>query len=321
VDIVSRIAAELAMEPSEVYRIAISADVRYREIVLHIPGKKDRHVFQPSSELRLIQRWCSDRLFNALPVHESCFSYAKGKNIAMHARVHAANNYLARIDIRQFFPSLLGRNVLSLLYRHREALGIETEREISLVSLLVTRMGKLVIGAPSSPVISNALLYDYDRKWSQICADSSVIYTRYADDLYLSTKVPNVLSDFLVALKKDLVEMPEFSFSINTEKDVFTSRRRLRRVTGIVLTPDGSLSIGRQKKRKIKALIHQALNSGMESREIQSLIGLLSHVDSVDRSFSTSLLRKYGATFRKTLAGLSASARPNPMPPNAQEPD
>ena len=106
------------------------------------------------------------------------------------------------------------------------------------------------------------------------------------------------------ALKKDIVEMQDFKFEINTEKDVFTSRRRLRKVTGVVLTPNGSLSIGRGKKRKVKALIHQALTTKQDVQRIQSLLGLLSHVESVDPNFSQSLLRKYGATYRMELASL-----------------
>jgi hypothetical protein len=222
----------------------------------------------------------------------------------MHASVHAANNYLSRIDIRKFFPSLLGSNVVELLRRHRTDLELTTDSEISLVSLLVTRYGNLVIGSPSSPILSNALLYDFDRKWANICSENAAQYTRYADDIYLSTRLPNVLSDVMLALKKDLVEMQGFRFEINTEKDVFTSRRRLRRVTGVVLTPKGSLSIGREKKRIVKALIYQALNAKLDAQRIQSLLGLLSHVGSVDPAFSQCLLRKYGETYRKTLASL-----------------
>jgi len=303
-DIINRMAAELAMEPANIHRVATTADKRYREILLRIPGKKERLVYQPSSELRLIQRWCADRLFITLPVHESCFSYRTGRNIAMHASAHVASNYLSRIDIRKFFPSLQGKNVVDLLLRHRIALKLATDAEVSLVSLLVTRQGNLVIGSPSSPILSNALLYDFDQKWAQICSENQTQYTRYADDIYLSTRLPNILSNLTMALKKDLVEMPGFKFQINTEKDVFTSRRKLRRVTGVVLTPNERLSIGRKKKREVKALIHQALNGRQDVQQIQRLLGMLSHVDSVDPAFSRSLLRKYGAAYRKTLASL-----------------
>ena len=306
-DIVDRIAEELSMEPSEVYRIAISADSRYREITLRIPGKKERKVYQPSSELRVIQRWCSVRLFSRLPVHESCFSYVQGRNIAMHAKAHSANGYLARIDIRNFFPSLQRQNVAKLLDRNRRQLDLVTEREVWLLSLFATRSGRLVIGAPSSPALSNALLYDFDAKWSQLCGEMQVIYTRYADDIYLSTAERNKLSDIIVALKTDLVNLPGFSFSINSEKDVFTSRRRLKRVTGIVITPQGELSLGRDKKRKVKALVHQALDGKLATKEVESLLGMLSHIDSIDSSFSMSLIRKYGPEYRKRVSALLAS--------------
>jgi hypothetical protein len=308
-DIIGRIAAELAVEPREIYRIAISASARYREILLHVPGKKERVVHQPSSELRLIQRWCVDRLFHVLPVHESCFSYAKGRNIAMHALAHAPNNYLSRIDIRQFFPSLERHNVVSLLSGHRNLLKIETDREVEIVSSLVTRFGRLVIGAPSSPILSNALMYEFDRKWWRFCNENKVTYTRYADDIYLSTKVPNISSGILKDLKGDLVGLPSFNFSINTEKNIFTSRKRLRRVTGVVLTPGGRLSIGWTQKRKLKSLVYQALQHNLEGLEIQRILGMLSHIDSVDPEFSRSLQRKYGVTYREQLKSLLGGER------------
>jgi hypothetical protein len=157
-------------------------------------------------------------------------------------------------------------------------------------------------------------MYDFDCKWSQICEDHKVIYSRYADDIYLSTSIPGILSGLLIDLKGDLVSMPNFQFSINEEKNVFTSRKRLRRVTGIVLTPDRRLSIGRHEKRKIKSLIHEALAEKLGHHGIQSLLGMLSFVDGVEPAFSGSLRRKYGETFRGRLTALLKAVQPNPAP-------
>jgi len=315
VDIIDRIAIELMMDPLDVYRIAITADLRYREIVLHRPGKEPRHVWQPSSELRLIQRWCADRLLCALPIHAACFSYVRNRNISMHARRHSSTSYLARIDIRHFFPSIRRHNVRSLIEGYKDMLRIETPREVDLLSGLVTRRDSLVIGSPSSPVISNAIMFDFDNKWSKICEGCHVIYSRYADDIYVSASLPGILSGLLLDLKNDLVSMPQFNFAINAEKDVFTSRKRLRRVTGIVLTPDRKMSIGRHEKRKIKGLIHKALSHELGNKEIQSLLGKLSFVDGVEPTFSESLIRKYGEDFRKELTALMRASRSNPGQP------
>jgi RNA-directed DNA polymerase len=307
------------MDPSQVLQIAVTSSSRYRKIMLQRPGKEPRPVWQPSSELRLIQRWCADRLFSLLPVHKSCFSYVKDRSIAKHAARHRTTRYLSRVDITGFFPSIRRHNIQSLLTRNKSALSIEAPADVDFLSNLVTRGDSLVIGSPSSPVLSNAIMYDFDRKWSEICEQQEVIYSRYADDIYISANLPGILSGLLINLKHDLVSMPGLRFSINEKKNVFTSRKRLRRVTGIVLTPDQKLSIGRHEKRKIKSLIHQALNRKLGYQEIQSLLGRLSFVDGVEPTFALSLRRKYGEAFRKELASLLKAAQPNPTPPGKSE--
>ncbi|MGD1063932.1 MAG: retron St85 family RNA-directed DNA polymerase [Terracidiphilus sp.] len=301
-DIVDRIAAGVGLPPATVYQTARTAGRRYRPIELRIPGKKPRLVYQPATELRLIQRWCADQIFAQLPVHKSCFSYIKGKNIRAHAEMHRRNNFLSRIDIRRFFPSLTRLNVEDLLNRNLALLKLKSAEEANLLSLLATRMGELVIGAPSSPVLSNALMYDFDEEWSARCEGRGIAYTRYADDIYVSTNEPNLLSPLITDLKRNLTSRPGFSFEVNHEKDVFTSRKRLRRVTGITLTPEGNTSIGRKRKRAIKALIHRALHNALSAEELQSLMGMLAYVDSADPALSLALKRKYGGPYRQTLA-------------------
>lgn len=303
-DIIERIAKELELDEKLVSRIALSADRQYRAIEIGGQKKKKRMVYQPSTELRIIQRWCTDHLFTRLPVHESCFSYVKNKNIAMHARAHIRGKYLARVDIRQFFPSLNRKAVLDLLNEFRTPLGLESQKDAWFISLIVTREGNLVIGAPSSPILSNALLFDFDRKWSGKCSELKVTYTRYADDIYLSTEQRDILSPLLVALKEDLITMPRFKFQINQEKDIFTSRKRRRRITGVTLTSDERISIGREKKRELKAKIHKALSNGAGIEDVQSLLGMLAHIDSVEPTFAEALRKKYGETYRKQLANL-----------------
>jgi hypothetical protein len=302
--IIDRISDDLMMNPDEINHIAMTADIRYRRITLYRPGKEPRHVWQPSSELRLIQRWCADKIFCFLPVHTSCFSYVKKRNIAKHAEVHKLTNYLARIDIRHFFPSIHRHNVISLLARYKNALHVETDSDIDTMSRIATRRDALVIGSPSSPVISNAIMFSFDSKWEEICRNCHVIYSRYADDIYISSLQPGILSGLLIELKRDLESMPQFDFVINAKKDVFTSRKRLQRVTGIIITSDHKLSIGRSEKRKIKGQIYKALNHILDPNDVQKLLGKLSYIDDVEPTFSRSLILKYGEAFREELTAI-----------------
>ncbi|MBR7437195.1 reverse transcriptase domain-containing protein, partial [Klebsiella pneumoniae] len=52
---------------------------------------------------------------------------------------------------------------------------------------------RLSIGAPSSPKISNVVMYFFDEKMTKKCAALGITYSRYADDLTFSTKVKGVL--------------------------------------------------------------------------------------------------------------------------------
>ena len=56
-----------------------------------------------------------------------------------------------------------------------------------ILSLLCTYEGYLPQGAPTSPYLSNLILRDFDKKIQQICSSLNYTYTRYADDITISS--------------------------------------------------------------------------------------------------------------------------------------
>ena len=137
-----------------------------------------------------------------------------------------------------------------------EGSGVLQPADILVILYTVCKHGSLTIGAPSSPFLSNAVLYDFDCHIDRLCTDSRVTYTRYADDLFLSTNVPNTLDNILLNIRGNLRERISPCLTINEEKTVFTSKKRKRVVTGLVLTTKEKLSIGRDKKRSIRTLVY-----------------------------------------------------------------
>jgi RNA-directed DNA polymerase len=141
------------------------------------------------------------------------------------------------------------------------------------------------------------------------CQQRHVVYSRYADDLFLSTNEPNRLSDLLEMIRTKLAEGGRPVLRINENKTVFTSRKRKRIVTGLVLTSDRQLSVGRKKKRQIRSMIHLYRSNGPADAEVSYLRGYLAFVNSVEPEFLDRLKRKYGDELLGQIMGEEVVAR------------
>lgn len=293
--ILERVAKVTGVSKEELQNIVLTASYRYKRY--RIPKRTGgyRIIEHPTPELKFLQRWLNREIFCLLPVHGAAYAYKRGVGIAQNASVHLHSNYLLKIDFHNFFPSVTHADVRTLavnsLSHEVPDLG---EDDILVILKTVCRNGVLTIGAPSSPILSNAVLYDFDCFVTDLCDESDVRYSRYADDLFFSTTRPNVLAGVLKDIRDDLQQRTSPRLRINDAKTVFTSRKRRRMVTGLVLTPQGKLSIGRDKKRKVRTLIHLYSMGVLSVEEVSYLRGYLAFAKSVEPKFVDSVAEKYG---------------------------
>lgn len=260
-----------------------------------------RRIDHPSAELKILQYWMIERVLRHLPVHEAVHSYRTGRSIVTHADQHRRSRYLIRMDLENFFPSITGGDVRSLLKKNIGRIPIRLDADaLRTVERIVCRSvdggvrRALTIGAPTSPSISNAILYELDKAVSKFCFDRDIIYTRYADDLYFSTSTPGLLKDIPILIKSLLGSLAWPRLKVKDEKTIFTSKKRRRVVTGVVLTSEGKLSVGRDAKRATRSLVYRALSGRLELGELESLRGKLSYYRSVEPSYFLSLEKKFG---------------------------
>jgi RNA-directed DNA polymerase len=203
---------------------------------------------------------------------------------------------LLKVDFRDFFPSIAGKDVAKVLKKNfsNKAGLLAGVRDLDVIRRIVCKDDRLTIGAPSSPAVSNAVMYEFDLEWAARSKARGVIFSRYADDLYFSTNKPNVLAPLLEELRRDLRRRGSPSLQINDQKTVFTSRKRRRLVTGLVITPEGRLSLGRKRKRYIKSLLFRYTRKAIGDEDVAYLRGFIAYVRSVEPSFFETLKRKYG---------------------------
>lgn len=66
-------------------------------------------------------------------------------------------------------------------------------------------------------------------------------------------------------------------------------------ITGLIVTPNGDVSIGRRNKRYIKKLLFDFSKSKISDKNKSYLKGYLSYIEDVEPDFLNSLSLKYGA--------------------------
>jgi RNA-directed DNA polymerase len=292
-DLIELMSVELGMFPEHLYSIIRTAPLRYKVFYIKKRNGGLREVAQPAREVKAIQRWLIRKLEPQLPIHRSVTAYQPGSSIKLNALSHVRSNYLLKMDFKDFFPSILSTDVA----RHIESCCDSTFD--STAAKLIARACtwapgrqlplRLCIGAPSSPLISNSIMYALDCQIAALVEIDGVTYTRYADDLAFSSEHFDVLGKYPSLVKKLVQEIEYPHLIINEHKTVFASKAGKRILTGITLTPEQGLSIGRDRKRLIRAMFHRHLQGQLSQKEEQKLIGLLAFADSIEPDFSKRL--------------------------------
>lgn len=120
--------------------------------------------------------------------------------------------------------------------------------------MLCTYKSCLPQGAPTSPAISNVILYDFDQKMNEFCGHQSLWYSRYADDITISGD--NKLHVRKAISRAESLLQKSYSMRLNRDKTRISSRGGQQRVTGVVVNSEASPP--RTFRRRVRAAFHHA---------------------------------------------------------------
>ncbi len=289
-DLVDRISRGLLVPADTIRRTAQTASKRYKTFTIAKRDGGKRTIHHPSRRLKALQRWLALEIIGRFPVHASATAYREGMSIINNATAHVEGAFLLRMDFKDFFESISGDDIRAFL----GATSSLREDDIDIFVKIVCLNDALTIGSPSSPPLANAICFALDSSIAARCMERDVKYTRYADDLFFSSARPNVLRDLPDAIERIVRGLPyPARLAINAKKTRHSSKKTLRRVTGLTLTPVGKVVVGRSLKRSVRARIHKF--DTLSGAERQRLRGHITYVQSVDRNFINALILKYGS--------------------------
>ena len=258
-----------------------------------------RTIAQPTPKLKKYQKEIVSILEPLLSIHPSATAYRKGAGIKENATVHLKSNYLIKMDLVDFFNSISPQFLFNVLEKQLPINNFDKSiiSEFLFWNRSKRHNGKLMlsVGAPSSPFVSNVVMYEFDSLICEYCQKAGINYSRYADDLTFSTKTKNILFDVPQVVNTALNTCFQGKMKINKKKTVISSKGHNRHITGVTLTNDNKLSIGRERKKYISALVHKSMHGLLDEGDVQHLKGLMGFAQHIEPGFVDNLKRKYGS--------------------------
>jgi retron-type reverse transcriptase len=269
-----------------------------------------REIKQPSKDLKGIQAWILRNILDRLSPSPFATAYVKKKNIADNVLPHRSNRYFLCLDLEDFFPSISIRRVSKIF----STIGYSKRAAILLARLCTCSEGRyfersspafegnLPQGAITSPSLSNLISAKLDRRIAGYTSRRNIIYTRYADDITLSSNNPKVLCQ---ALPRILKIIKSDHFTPNMDKLRVLGPRRNCSITGLVKdNSESKFGIGRKKKRQMRAIIHHFLfdlSKDDKYKSEGSIVGWLNYLKGID-SKSFEQMNKYWNRLRNKCA-------------------
>ncbi|OWU85340.1 hypothetical protein ATO6_10010 [Oceanicola sp. 22II-s10i] len=287
----------------------IPDDSKYTEFEVPKATKGVRKISAPIPELKLAQRRmarvlqdCLAEIEKGQASGENCIlshGFKRHLSISTNGAQHIDRKWVLNFDLKDFFPSINFGRVRGFFMKNKHFL-LE-EKVATIVSQLACHNGSLPQGAPTSPVISNLIANHLDIRLSRIATKSRCSYSRYADDITISTnksEFPRGIAadrddaesagDWKLS-KKIRTEVKRSGFAINPDKTRMQYRRSRQDVTGLVVNK--KINVKRELYKQVRAQIHNFIKSDTCSKKVRigglesevevseaALQGLLSHI-------------------------------------------
>ena len=303
--LIEKLSALSGLSPSQIELIEGTASSRYFHFRVRKPNREWRDIYHPARELKFIQKWLNKSVLKNFDVSTAAAAYEKGSSISKNAEIHVGTRYTVRYDFQKFFPSFKRKDIRKFLEGDTQQTKLALdERDIEFFTNIVCRNDGLCIGAPSSPILTNRMMRDFDIEISRYCDEKNLRFSRYADDLFISSFQEGQLAETKQLVEEAVKSLVLPDLKLNVEKTAFLSMKRRRIVTGLVLTSDGKVSLGRTRKKLISAQVHHAILDKLDTYEVSRLSGMLAFCFDVERSFYDTLCHKYGQNNIERIRGL-----------------
>jgi RNA-directed DNA polymerase len=267
-----------------------------------------------------VQRWIHENILTLGTVHDASAAYRKKSSIVDTAAVHCQARWLIKLDVANFFDSILEPRV----YRVFLSLGYEPLLSLEMARLCTrlrnggnpvargrarrfpfgtyigTHLGHLPQGAASSPLLANLASYSLDVDLQTLADEFQLRFTRYADDITFSSRsLTFSRNDAEEVVRRCYAVMTSHALWPNRAKTNIVSPSARKVVLGLVVN-GSEPKLSRDFKDRLRMHIHYLSRSDVgparhaQNRGFDSVVGLQHHVLGL-AAYAMGVERKWGA--------------------------
>lgn len=246
--------------------------------------------------------------------HTSAFAYVKERCAVDAVKKHQHNDswWFLKLDFSNFFGNTTPKfllHMLSQIFPFSEVVKIPKGKTALINALdLCFLNGGLPQGTPISPMLTNLMMIPIDHRLSNCLREykgSRYIYTRYADDLLISSRIKFDQNEIIEFVKATLRSFSA-PFTIKDEKTRFGSRAGKNWNLGVMLNKDNKITIGNKNKKHFRAMLcnyvkDRQAGKSWDLHDVQVMRGLLEYYRSVEPEYIAALISRNNDQFRVNL--------------------
>lgn len=285
--------------------LSFAQEKEYTKINIGRKNIGNKEILKPSAKLQSYLRFLNNYIFQYADINTNVvYSYRKGANTYQAVKKHSESSYFFQTDIKGFFKSIKSSDIKFILENNLKNSPISDldEYEDRILNI-ITVNDTLPVGFASSPILTNSLLKNFDNDLEDYCVQKNIIYTRYSDDLILSSKVKESLTDLEKIISAFLKKHFKNTFQLNEEKTKLTHKGNKIKILGMVILPTGKVTVDIKVKKQIESLLHFYINdkdkftdiSGGDFDEGLAMVaGKINYINTIDPEYLIKLRKKYG---------------------------
>ena len=244
---------DLGFSAKTLYGLSNNPEKHYHNVFIPKSDGSKRKLSVPDLILKKVQRSIADNILTQYPISRYAQAYKPGSSIQHNAQPHIGKKKLLKLDIEGFFDHIHYSQVKDIVFYEEKF----SEHIRILLTMLCYYKESLPQGAPTSPAITNIIMYDFDETVGAFCNKKKISYTRYCDDMTFSGEFN----------EKEIInfvrnELSKLGLHLKNRKTAVIPATKRQTVTGIVVNE--KLNITKEYKKNIRQEMYYIKKFGLD---------------------------------------------------------